>query len=59
MTKKMELIRLYKENGGAYVASLYNRVGGYFEEKRFLYYAKRDIIRILRSDGVICPRGTY
>lgn len=59
MTKKMELIHLYKGNDGSYLASLYNRVGGYFEERRFLYYAKREVIRKLRAEGVVCPHGTY
>ena len=59
MSKKFELIHLYKENDGTYLASLYNRVGGYFVERRFLYYAKREVIRMLRADGVVCPHGSY
>lgn len=57
--KKFELIRL-RGTVGNYVASVYNRNGGYFKEYRFLWYSKKDVIRKLRNEyGVICPRGSY
>ena len=57
--KKLELIRLYRISGG-YMASVYNRSGGYFKEIRFLWYNKKETLYKLRNEyGVICPRGSY
>lgn len=45
---------------GSYTAHLYNREKGYFTEKSFLWYSKREMIYKLRNEyGVVCPVGTY
>lgn len=44
--KEFELRSLYG-CPGSYTAVLYNRLGGYYTEKRFLYYTKkRNILQI-------------
>lgn len=55
--KKFELLSL---NGypGAYTAVLYNRSGGYFTEKHFLWYSKKEIFYKLRHEyDCIVARG--
>ena len=59
MTKKFELIALHGGRG-CYTASIYNRLGGYFEEVRFFDYSKKDIIAKLRQNyNCIVRRGNY
>lgn len=47
--KPFELRSLYLQDG-AYVAVLYNRIGGYYKEHRFFWYSKHEIFRILRTE---------
>lgn len=56
MKKYKELTNLFFDGGG-YHATFYNRLGGYYEEKFFVFYSKKDVIRLLRSSyGVIVSR---
>lgn len=56
--KTFELISLTRDHSGAYVASMYNRLEGYFTERRFLYYAKKEVLYKLRHDeGCTVARG--
>ncbi len=57
----MELMDLKKDNKGCWVASVfipddgyYNC--GYFTERRFLYYSKKEVIQKLRNDGIKVKR---
>lgn len=45
--KQFELVSI-RGNRGNYTAVLYNRMGGYYTEKRFLWYSKKDMFRELR-----------
>lgn len=47
--KKFELCSM-RGCPGNYTAVLYNRVGGYYEEKRFLFYSKKEIFYKLRNE---------
>jgi len=53
--KKLKLIRLHKECGW-YKAVCYNAIGGYDVEFQFLDYSKKEVIKSLRSSGVIVSR---
>lgn len=56
--KKYELINLYKDKNGYYTAVIYNRLGGYFKEKSFLYYTKKEVLSKLRNEhDCIIKRG--
>lgn len=57
MEKHFELVKL-QGSCNNYTAVLYNRLGGYFVEKRFLWYTKKEVIRILRHEyNTIVKRG--
>lgn len=59
MTKKFELIAIHGGRG-CYTASIYNRLGGYFEEVYFFDYSKKEIINRLRNNyDCIVRRGNY
>ena len=47
--KKFEL-RSLSGCTGSYTAVLKNRFGGYYVEKHFLYYTKKEIFHTLRHD---------
>ncbi len=44
--KRYELRSLHNDG----TAVLYNRLGGYYKEVRFLWYSKKDIYRKLRNE---------
>ena len=48
----MKEFELRSLNGfqGSYTAVLYNRLGGYYTKKRFLYYTKKEIFYKLRHE---------
>lgn len=48
MKKRFELASLVWDGGG-YRAALYNRLGGYYTEHFFIFYSRKDCIRILRQ----------
>lgn len=55
--KYKRLTSLYFDGGG-YHANIYNPLGGYFEEKFFIFYSKKEIITKLRNEyNVIVSRG--
>lgn len=57
MEKRFELSSLYRDNG-AYVAVMYNRLCGYYTERRFLYYTKKEVLYKLRhEEGCTVARG--
>ena len=57
--KRFELISLNRIPGG-YIAGVYNRVGGYYKDIRFLWYNKKETLYLLRNEyNVVCPRGSY
>lgn len=47
--KQFELVSI-RGNRGNYTATLYNRLGGYYTEKRFLWYSKKAMFHELRKN---------
>ena len=71
MRGKDEFVELFKQTGdkfyelvslvmkdGWYLATMYNRVAGYYKEQAFLYYTKKEVIHKLRNEyGCIVRKG--
>lgn len=43
---------------GGYHATIYNKLGGYYEDKYFMFYTKKEVLYLLRHEhNVIVSRG--
>lgn len=47
---KGELFALYKDRCGNWVATIYNRLGGYWKDLTFMWYSKKEVIYKLRHE---------
>ena len=50
MKDKSFELRFLTGSTGNYTAVLYNRIGGYYKELRFMWSSKKEIYKILRWD---------
>lgn len=54
-----QVTNIYKENGW-YIVSLYNTLGMYYKDLRFLYYNKKEVIYLLRNKyNISVPHKFY
>lgn len=50
---KSKIATSIKYNNGSTIINIYHSGGGYYSEKIFTWYSKKEIFQILRNDGVI------